>query len=1119
MNNRLTLSSLSLFLPLLLGIAIWLTGCGGGASVPDAVYTAEDMRVPSVVLTDLILAGDPVMVGIGSVYKINWEPINTPPGATVKMYLSESGDFDKNSIEITPQGGVAATNKSYSYSPIAGQGKTGIDYTLIARLWANNYLFDTAKSVRKIRIGEGGLVITSPTTALDLAKGLPINVTWEVTNDICVTLVDQTKIVKLYIDTLPEYKDGRSIEVTPTDGIDACLGQFELLTGQVPNLQLDTTYYIIARLFIEKIEHARAVAPGTFSTTSSLKVTDPNSDIQDNFSSILVSWEVLGREATGLKIEVLAQLPGVTNDVERIISPEYDATLGAATADGSMLPAQTFNVVVRLFTRDELGNKVILDTATANGKIIRPKGYLGTYDLAAMAAATTKNYSPLDGTIFEGFNIGDQAGYELAGLGDLTKSGFSDFMIFARYGQEYSVGNAGSAYLIYGQKTFPAVVNLNSISSPTAATRAVEGTVLMLPMENLASFDGATIHGGFQTLGIPDITGDGKGDLLLGCPNAAPLSIEFTNMTTGKIKGPVKVELDQYELERTYPKDTTFVEPMHVYPWFKLKLRMDKWKTDEAGAITGNEEYYTDELFNYLFGFDYQPGDKLTIEFYTETIGDKERIQSRDSWSHTGERGALYMLPGDRMIEYRNWMYDMVLIGSPVQDGASDTPQAIPENSGTINGDYLFYTDPLFYPDARSRMMTPYRTGYSYGTSISVMPDTDRSNVPQLLVGAPAATVYNVAFPNDPPRPKAGLIKLFDAEGAWTSIPTNVGRIGWADMTSQGLSGPPYAASGDTYSVEIIGPSTGAMLGNPAGLGHFTSLTDYGSYTGGDFNGDNVPDFVAGTPGLNSGLGAIYVIPVRPIFGRRATVVDLKNFNAAQPPGTDPNLEVPVVGIKVLGTDPGMRLGEIVKPAGDFNSDNLGDVMFAMPNYTSGAGRVILMFGKANFYGDFTVDQLDSHMGAQLPALILNGEAAGDHLGQKLCCVYDVNGDGIDDILISAPDAGVTGKAGCGKIYLLYGKKGIVKQDPVTKYSFVDYDGDGKPDDYWSMGDIGNRIPGCVFVGEAAGDHLQTISQAGDANGDGVGDFILGAPFANVSTIQQKAGKAYLIFGRKYLVP
>jgi hypothetical protein len=1078
MNNRLSLSSLPYYLPLILGITLWQLGCGGGG-VPSAVYTGEDPRVPAVILTDLMVAGDPVMVGIGSYYIINWEPVNPPPDAIVRMYLSLSGDFDSSSFEITPNGGVSALDNAWKYSPFTGQGETGVDYTLIARLSSNNYLFDTAKSVRKIRIGAGGIIMTYPTAPITLARGLPVQVTWGITNNICETLTNKAKIIKLFVDTVPDYKDGRSIEITPTDGIDACLNQFDILTGEIKGLQLNTPYYIIARLFIDTVENSRMVAAGTFTTTASLVATEPSKDIQkssqNNFKAIPVSWQVLGRDPSGLKVEILAVLPGVKDDVDRIISPDggYDGVQGTGAADASLLPTGTYNVAVRLYTRDSKGAKIILDTATAPGKLTVPSGYNGIYDLINMAAIKTKNYSPLVGTIFEGFNIGDEIGYEVAGLGDLEGKGFSDFMIFARFGQEYTGGNAGEAYLIYGKSTLPPIVSLNSIASPSVTDRPVEGTVIPFPMENLARYDTVSgdFLGQFKALGIPDISFDGKGDLMIGCPEARPLMVEFLGDPTADttLKG------DQYGLPRKIEKGAHWVEPCHVHSTFRI--------TDDSGTY----------VLQYPNSYD--TGDRIKIE----VVSTSPMLVLITVYKEKKLRGTGYLVTSDQLLKYKNKFFDLAAVGSPApadSDGLTDM--------------------------AKGQMFTWFIEDEHFGSDISILPNIDGTIYPQYIFTVPDATAHNQAVVGDT-RLKGGVAMIFDSNVRWWSLRNlDQGWIAWMAPRMYAESSARQTIVNSSI-VDIIGAQNDSMLTGAAGLGRYTSLTDRsgGSYIKGDFNGDGVPDIVVGSPGVvnpGGGTGAIYVLPIRPVFGHRLSMIDLKNFNQALPAGTDTSVEVPVVGIKLMATDPSMRLGEIVRPAGDFNGDDLADVMYGLPNLNAEAGRVVLMFGKKDFYGDFTIDNLDSHLGAQLPGLIFDGAAPGDHLGQRIIATYDVNGDGIDDILMAAPDAGVPGKPGCGKIYLLYGKKNIIKTDPASGFQFVDYDGDGRPDNYWSVNDIGGKLPGAVFIGEAAGNHLQAIAPTGDVNGDGIGDFIIGAPFTNISAVQQKAGKAYLILGQKYVV-
>lgn len=1089
-------------LPVLLGISLCLTGCG---TSPDDIIIAGDSNIPSMQLTSLTNYGEPVLIGIGSTYKITWVLTGDLESPVVKIYLQDP--TDESLIEITPTEGISADSGEYNFTPSKGLARTGYTYDVVAKLYAGGNIFDTRTANQGVRIGEGGINITTPSTSMTLARGLPLVATWTLTNNICQDLQDKVKYVHLYIDTVPNYRDGTSILITEEDeDVDACLGTYTIKTGEIQGLQLNTPYYIIGRLYIDGVEASRNASPGTFQTTASITVTAPINEIISNFQAVPVAWEVIGRSAAGLKVEFLAKVAGETDTVDRVVSSEYSAEQGTGLADASKLPPGTYTIAVRLFERDAKGAKVILDTGTSSGRIIIPNGYLGSYDLSEMAAVKTRNYSPVDGVIFEGYNINDMVGFEVAGVGDINGDTFSDFMIFSRYQQQYTTGNAGGAFLIHGQESFTSpIVNVNSIGSPDQQTRLVDGTIMLLPLENLATMNPSTgiPYGKYTAIGLPDISNDKKGDILIGCPDAAPLDIIYTNLTTGDV-----TVTDHFRQTRIIPVGYSSSEPAHVHPWFDI--------TGPEGSSTIT---YTLTLNSSQTDLAYLPGDIIHVEVRPgpHTVVYTEHPRNK--------RGTTYLLTSQRLNaeEYINDVYDLAKVGSPVEDGNSDAPnpnadgRTIWFNFGGTMGD-----------PSRPEMCTWTHFDENYGEAISVMGDIQGDGYPELLISIPKSTGYDTAdiSGTSTPRIGSGRVKFLNGIYRHTSISTAVGNIAWI-WPSGDVNGPPFYTDGVNWDLDIIGAQTGSRVTGAAGLGRFKDTANFGvEYINSDFNGDQIPDMVVGAPGEDSDKGAIYVIGFRKIMGRRSLLIDLADMNVEIPVTGDPTLQVPIIGIKVLGTVAGEQLGQIVKPAGDFNGDGLADVMFSTPNASAGdrvqAGRVFIMFGQEDQIGDFTIEDVDSHLGTQLPALIFEGQNTGDHFGTRIVAVYDVNDDGLDDILVAAPDADAPTKTDCGKIYLIYGKKGIIKTDPrlpagINK--FVDYDGDGEPDEFWNVQKIGTELPGSVFIGEAANCHLQAISPAGDVNGDTIGDFIIGAPNTDINRVRTNAGKAYLIFGRKYVLP
>lgn len=118
----------------------------------------------------------------------------------------------------------------------------------------------------------------------------------------------------------------------------------------------------------------------------------------------------------------------------------------------------------------------------------------------------------------------------------------------------------------------------------------------------------------------------------------------------------------------------------------------------------------------------------------------------------------------------------------------------------------------------------------------------------------------------------------------------------------------------------------------------------------------------------------------------------------------------------------------------------------------------------------------------------ITGAATGDEAGYAVAVLPDVNGDQIADLLVGAPYAG-----GAGAAYIVYGSTDL------------GFSGD------LDLGALGSA--GVVIPGEADGDRLGfAVASAGDLDGDGLTDFLLGAPGHDAGGVD--AGRCYLVYGR-----
>lgn len=299
----------------------------------------------------------------------------------------------------------------------------------------------------------------------------------------------------------------------------------------------------------------------------------------------------------------------------------------------------------------------------------------------------------------------------------------------------------------------------------------------------------------------------------------------------------------------------------------------------------------------------------------------------------------------------------------------------------------------------------------------------------------------------------------------------------------------------------------------------------------GDINGDGIDDFAIGVKFIlrdsDLRVGKTYIF-----FGKQA--------------GWEKDVSIGTADASLIGETSTSEAAHVY-PCGDLNGDGFHDLIIGAGfNDDNGedAGKCYVVFGKPTeqWSQDFSLSEADASF---------IGEEPGDWAGHRVAGVGDINGDGFDDFVIGANGRDVDLFPNLGITYVIYGKaegwqRNVSLADAGasilgyrekhlnsgwTVSPAGDTNGDGLKDfiiggrgksramlvlgqtePYGKLVDV-REIAATIIIGESNNDYFANdIRHAGDINKDGLDDFIIGAP--ENDAVVNNGGRAYLFYGR-----
>jgi VCBS repeat-containing protein len=651
----------------------------------------------------------------------------------------------------------------------------------------------------------------------------------------------------------------------------------------------------------------------------------------------------------------------------------------------------------------------------------------------------------IGGFVINGVSAGDVSGASVSAAGDVNGDGFDDLIVGAP-NDDPNGGNSGASFVVFGGDFSGLATRIGTVGDDTlTGTTGADNLIGGAGNDTVRGSGGADVllgGAGNDRVEISDLSfaridgGNGFDTLVLARPG---LTLDLTTLDNTSLNGIEQIDLDSFS-------NALVLNKLEV-----LRLS-DTTNTLRVLGSSGDRLTVTDSGWVKGVAF-FDPSAQRTFDVYTNGNATLE--------VGTGVQVFGLPIPAVQLSAVEAGIGGFVINGVSADDLSGDSVSS----AGDVNGDGL---DDLIIGASGDDP-----NGTDSGASFVVFGKTSGAAVQLSTIEAGiGGFVINGVSRND-------------YSGASVSAAGDVNGDGLDDLIiGARYDGPNGVQSGASFVV--FGKTSGAAVQLStieAGIGGFVingvSRYDYSGRSvsnAGDVNGDGFDDLIIGADGDDpngSYSGASFVV-----FGKTdGGPVHLSNIEAGNG------------GFVINGVSRYDNSGRSVSNAGDVNGDGFDDLIIGAsgddPNGgTSGASFVV--FGKTSG----AAVQL-STIEAGIGGFVINGVSAYDNSGVSVSAAGDVNGDGLYDLIVGAPNDDPNGSYS-GASFVVFGK---------TSGAAV------------QLSTIEAGIGGFVINGVSAFDNSgRSVSNAGDVNGDGLDDLIVGAYQDNPNGFD--SGASFVVFGK-----